>query len=152
MRKHCDRYVSLYTGVAALSANGGWEIKELTTANSTRYRPGGGETICPPPMAVRRWHIVSPSIRPSASVRGSKKSPRIYVRPRTGPQSAHLWWLSCRQPACRMSIAYRAAAPRDRRADRAVPKCPLGRGIIRWSVSPANVQTVQSIAAVAPTF
>ena len=30
----------------------------------------------PPPMAVRRWH----------------KSRRIYVRPRTGPQSAHLWW------------------------------------------------------------
>ena len=26
---------------------------------------------------------------------------RIYVRPRTGPQSAHLWWpASCRQPAC----------------------------------------------------
>jgi len=39
--------------------------------------PGGGETICPsPPMAVRRW----------------QKSRRIYVRPRTGPQSAHLWW------------------------------------------------------------
>ena len=114
--------------------------------------PGAARRYAPPPMAVRRWHIVSPSIRPSASVRGSKKSPRIYVRPRTGPQSAHLWWLSCRQPACRMPIAYRAAAPRDRRADRAVPKCPLGRGIIRWSVSPANVQTVQSIAAVAPTF
>jgi len=27
-------------------------------------------------MAVRRW----------------QKSRRIYVRPRTGPQSAHLWW------------------------------------------------------------
>ena len=44
---------------------------------STTYRPGGGETICPPPpMAFRRW----------------QKSRRIYVRPRTGPQSAHLWW------------------------------------------------------------
>jgi len=30
----------------------------------TRYRTGGGETICPPPMAVRRW----------------QKSRRIYVR------------------------------------------------------------------------
>jgi len=27
-------------------------------------------------LAVRRW----------------QKSRRIYVRPRTGPQSAHLWW------------------------------------------------------------
>ena len=30
----------------------------------------------PPPMAVRRW----------------QESQRIYVRPRTGPQSARLWW------------------------------------------------------------
>ena len=30
----------------------------------------------PPPTAVRRW----------------QKLQRIYVRPRTGPQSAHLWW------------------------------------------------------------
>ena len=30
----------------------------------------------PLPLAVRRW----------------QKSRRIYVRPRTGPQSAHLWW------------------------------------------------------------
>jgi len=37
------------------------------------YRPGDGETICPP----RRWQF---------------DSRRIYVRPRTGPQSAHLWW------------------------------------------------------------
>jgi len=32
---------------------------------------------------------------------GSSIQQRIYVRPRTGPQSAHLWWpASCRQPAC----------------------------------------------------
>jgi len=35
----------------------------------TSYRPGGGKTICPP----RRWQF---------------DSRRIYVRPRTGPQSA----------------------------------------------------------------
>jgi len=34
------------------------------------YRPGGGETICPPPMAVRL-------------------TADLYVRPRTGRQSAH---------------------------------------------------------------
>ena len=46
---------------------------------------GDAETICPrPPTAVRR----------------RQESRRIYVRPRTGPQSAHLRWLSCRQPAC----------------------------------------------------
>ena len=33
-------------------------------------------------------------------------SRRIYVRPRTGPQSTHLWWpASCRQPACLGSCA-----------------------------------------------
>jgi len=38
----------------------------------------------PPP---RRWQFYSR---------------RICVHPRTGPQSAHLWWpASCRQPACR---------------------------------------------------
>jgi len=39
----------------------------------TSYRPGGGDTICPPPR------------------RSQFDSRRIYVRPRTGPQSAHLW-------------------------------------------------------------
>jgi len=43
----------------------------------TRYRPGGGgETICPLPTTVRRW----------------QKSWQIYVRLRTGPQSAYVWW------------------------------------------------------------
>ena len=42
----------------------------------TRYRRGGDETICPPTTAVRQ----------------RQKSRRIYVRSRTGLQSAHLWW------------------------------------------------------------
>ena len=41
----------------------------------TRYRPGGGETISP-----RRWQF-DPNMVAD-----------LYVRPRTGPQSAHLWW------------------------------------------------------------
>ena len=44
-------------------------LNEVTVITS--YRPWGGETICP-----RRWQF---------------DSRRIYVRPRTGPQSAHLW-------------------------------------------------------------
>ena len=59
---------------------------KLHLMSETRYRLGGGETICPPPTAVRRWHIVS---RRSSWI---QKSLRIYVRPRTGWQSAHLWW------------------------------------------------------------
>jgi len=42
-------------------------------AVQTSCRPASGETICSPRMAIQ-------------------KSRRIYVRPRTGPQSAHLWW------------------------------------------------------------
>jgi len=40
----------------------------------SRYRPGGGETICP-----RRWQFdpkIAADLRPSAD----------------GPQSAYLWW------------------------------------------------------------
>jgi len=37
--------------------------------------PGGGETICAPADGT--------------SIQNSRL---IYVRPRTGPQSAHLWW------------------------------------------------------------
>jgi len=52
------------------------EESTVGRTSETRYRPGGGgETICLPPMAVLRW----------------QKSRRIYVRPRTGLQSAHLW-------------------------------------------------------------
>ena len=50
------------------------EIVTLVRACSeTSHRPGGAETISP----RRRWQF---------------DSRRIYVRPRTGPQSAHLWW------------------------------------------------------------
>ena len=52
----------------------------------TTYRPGGGETICPLPMAVR-----SKNRGGSTSVRGQVRSPHI---------SGGRRWLSCRQPAC----------------------------------------------------
>jgi len=55
----------------------------FTYANVTRCHPGAHELICSQPVAVRWWHIVSPPI---------KKSQQIYVHPRTGPHSAHLWW------------------------------------------------------------
>ena len=58
--------------------------------------PGGGEGA----MAVRRW----------------QKSRRIYVRPRTGPLSAHLWWPAvAKLQAASVPIA---KAGTDRRTDR----------------------------------
>ena len=47
------------------------------SAKAVLYKvsPRGGEMICPPPIAVRRW----------------QKLRWIHVRPRTGPESAHLW-------------------------------------------------------------
>jgi len=52
-------------------------------------------------MADRRW----------------QKSPRIYVRTRTSPQSAHLWWPAvAKLQAASVPIAY-AAAPWDRQTD-----------------------------------
>jgi len=54
----------------------------------------------PPPMAVRRW----------------QKSAQLYVRPRTGPQYAHLWWPAVAEmQAASAPIAY-AAAPCVQRA------------------------------------
>jgi len=44
-------------------------------------------------------------------------SRRIYVRPRTGPQSAHLWEPSAVAKLQAASVP-RAAAPRDIQADR----------------------------------
>ena len=44
----------------------------MRTTILNKLSPGGGEKICP-----RRLQF---------------ESRRIYVRPRTGPQSAHLWW------------------------------------------------------------
>ena len=52
-------------------------------------------------MAVRRW----------------QKSRRIYVRPRTGPRSARLWWPAvAKLQAAGVPIA-QAAAPWDRQTD-----------------------------------
>ena len=63
-------------------------FEQTLVITATSYCPGGGETICP-----RRWQF---------------DSRWIYVRPRTGPQSAHFWKCqrayslgSCAtQPAC----------------------------------------------------
>jgi len=59
-----------------------------------RYAPADGSSTVAYRFAANQAICVSPWI---------PKSRRIYVRPQTGPQSAHLWcrqWLSCRQPAC----------------------------------------------------
>jgi len=45
-------------------------------SKENKISPRGRREAMPPPMAVRRW----------------QKLRRIYVRPRTVPQSAHLWW------------------------------------------------------------
>jgi len=82
----------------------------------TRYRPGGGETICPP--------------SDGSSV---QKSWRIYVRPRTYPQSTHHCWPAvAKLQAASVPIAW-AAAPWNRQVDGRIAlfqNAPLGRGII----------------------
>ena len=71
-------------------------LKNTAVSTSYRYRPWGGETICrlPPP---RRWQF---------------NSRRIYVRQRTCPQSAHLWWPAvAKLQAVSVPIAYGSCAP-----------------------------------------
>jgi len=84
-------------------------------------------------MAVRQRHIVSPPIRLSASASPwIQQSRRIYVRPRTGPRSAHLWWPAvAKLQAASVPIARQLRHGTDRRTDRVIPKCPpYGGGII----------------------
>jgi len=86
---------------------------ERSRTNTTRYRPGFGETICPARLwqfdgayrfaanqAISTYTCISALVRVRRKLLETKtcvspwiqKSRRIYVRPRTGPQSAHLWW------------------------------------------------------------
>jgi len=54
---------------------------------------------------------------PHADGSSIHKSRRIYVRPRTGPQSTHLWWPAvAKLQAASVRIAY-AAAPWDIHTD-----------------------------------
>ena len=67
---------------------------------TTRYRPGAA-----------RWYAPADSSL-------IQKSRRIYVRPRTGPQSAHLWWPAvAKLQAASVPIAW-AAASWNRQTDR----------------------------------
>ena len=65
---------------------------------------------------------VSPRVQrddmPPADGSSMQKSRRIYVRPRTGPQSAHLWWPAVAelQAACSVPIT-QAGATWDRQTD-----------------------------------
>jgi len=60
-----------------------------------------------------------------------RKSRRICVRPRTGPQPAHLWWPAVAELRAASVPLAQAAAPRDRHTDGSryskMPP-PLGRG------------------------
>jgi len=66
------------------SSQGSFTSYDLNRTDLNKLSPQGRRDDMPPP---RRWQF---------------DSWRIYVRPRTGPQSARLWWpASCRQPASR---------------------------------------------------
>jgi len=109
-----------------------------TILTTVRSNPGGGETIWPPPMVVRRWQK---SWRVT-SVCGRVRSPYI---------SAGRRWLSCRQPACLQPR--QLCHGTDRRADRAISKCPLpGRGhnkaVVHCSLVVSCAQYVQHVTVV----
>ena len=104
----------------------GW-IALFQNAPHPGRRRGRRYNMLPPTTAVRRWHIVSPPIRPSASVNGSKNrrgctSVRGRVRARSLHVSGGRQWLSCRQPAYLQPKQLHHGT--DRRTDRAIPKCP----------------------------
>ena len=78
----------MYTRIAITSIDAYFQHGLL----KTRHRPGGGETICP---AADGSSTVAYRFAANQAVCASpriQESRRIYVRPRTSPQSAHLWW------------------------------------------------------------
>ena len=88
-----------------------------------RCRPGGCETICPPP---RRWQFDGGKNRGgSTSVRGRIRSPHI---------SGGRRWLSCRYRTFIILFSLGSCAMgqtdgrTERRTDRAIPKCPPRTG------------------------
>ena len=85
----------------------------------TRYRPGGGEMICMPPADG------------SSAVAKIAADLPIYVRPRTDPQSAHLWWPAAAklQAASVPSLYRQLRHGTDIRTDRAIPKCLPRAGV-----------------------
>ena len=50
---------------------------------------GGAPSATPTPQSPRG---LRDNLPPAGDSSAAVKSRRIYVRPRTGPQSAHLWW------------------------------------------------------------
>jgi len=87
-------------------------VRSYFSNSDRRYRPGDGETICPPPMPVR----LAADLRPSAD--GSTlHSPHI---------SGGRRLLIRRQPACLWPRQLRHGT--DRRTDRAIPNVPLWGG------------------------
>jgi len=66
----------------------GQTYSNVSSQITTRYRPGGDETIFPrddtSSTVAYRFAADQAVVDP--------KIASIYVRPRTGPQSAHLWW------------------------------------------------------------
>jgi len=100
-------------------------------------------------LVVQQIHNkVSPRGRrddmPPADGSSVQKSRRIYVRPRTGRSphiSAGRRWLSCRQPACLQPRQLRHGT--DKRTDRAIPKCLLGRGHSKSSTNPQQIEVIE---------
>jgi len=87
-------------------------------------------------VLVQHRHLVSDFEETTVSPRGRRddmppadgssiqKSWQIYVRPRTGPLSTHLWW-----PTVAKLQAASVHHGTDRQTDRhTIPKCPLRRG------------------------
>ena len=114
----CELYVVFRSVVAPFLLDVIHSKHDAASKSNKVSPPGAARRYAPPQMAVRRW----------------QKSRRIYVRPRTCPQSAHLWWPAVADlQAASVPIA-EAAAPWDRQTDGHaygwIALCQNGRGII----------------------
>jgi len=73
------------------------------------------------PGTARRY---APHPRADGSSTVAQIAAGLYVRPRTGPQSAPVWWPAVAEPQAASVPTALTAAPGDIRMDRAIPKCP----------------------------
>jgi len=73
-------------------------------------------------VSLRGWRDNVPP--PPADGSLTQTSWQIYIRPQTGPQSAHLWWLAVAKLQAAYSIGSCPMGQTDRRTDCTIPKCP----------------------------
>jgi len=129
VRSRCSQ-LQLRTPATTTMPAAAWSLALIATPHKPSHRRQLNTALsCT--SAARKFHLrrtsaPDPNTRDDMSRRRRQfGSRRIYVRPRTGPQSAHLWWPAvAKLQAASVPIARGSCAPGDIQTDRGIAQCP----------------------------